>query len=157
MKNIASLFAVSTLLTGLLLCGCNQRPITTPPHPHQKPLTKTVDHYHVRLIVEQSLGKMWLVFEDISEAPVRAMRPRNIFAKAIMANGKTIKLRFHPVPPPYEKYHKPRKHHKKRLVSLFATKANWIKTTDRFDLAVEFIYGGKHYPLLFRYGFPESN
>ena len=144
----------------LFILGCAQTgPAEGPhslPHPHINPLTQVVDNYHVRLVVQQPKGKMFLVFEDISEEPIRAVRQKPIHGRVYLPEGEELKVIFRPVPPWFQKYHRPRRHHEKRPVSLFVYKGNWIKATRGFDLVVDFEYRRTIYPLDFKYTSPQK-
>ena len=121
------------------------------PHSHIFPYTKSINGYHVRLIVNHRVGKMWLVFEDISELKTQGMLPRRIFAKVILPNDQTLELKFNPISAPYVKHYRHRQHYRKGPVSLFVAQAHWIKTTFKFDLTLNFPYRGRRYPMLFKY------
>ena len=125
-------------------------------HPHKYPLTKTVGDYHVRLIVNHEQGKMWLVFEDYKERTARVVRPKHVPGRVHLPDGQILDITFHPVPPPWFKYHRPRPHHEQKLVYAFVNEGDWIKEAPKFLLRVNLLFGGQRYELEYDYVKPEK-
>jgi len=74
-----------------LIPGCTsggkKEAIHYPPHTHKYPFTQTMGDYHVRLDVDHTNEKMLLIFEDISERPVKLVNLRSIRGEIITPDG----------------------------------------------------------------------
>lgn len=118
------------------------------PHPHAYPFTVVLRDYHVRLVVDHAAGKMTLIFEDISEEPVKPVRMEKIIGKVTLPDGNEIKETFR------ARYRTRRAQFKKYPVGSFTARAEWIKATPKFELVVAFFLRGTDYELTFNYEVP---
>ena len=91
----AVIISVSTAM-GLFLSGNGfAMEQTISDHPHFFPYTKVLaDEYHLRLDVDHPDGKMYLIFEDISEKAVRIMPLKNVAGEVLLPGGKTMVVEF---------------------------------------------------------------
>jgi hypothetical protein len=150
MNKLRTFTVLVILITG---SGCaveeKQRIIQKPePHPHRYPFTEVTGNYHVRLEVDHAKGKMLLLFEDISEEPVRLLRLKRIKGKVVLPDGIVKIETFRPWP------HLHRKRTLRRGAGRYVARGKWIKTTPAFILNVKVHLKGHAYELTFNYEIP---
>jgi hypothetical protein len=97
------------------------------------------------LVVDHAAGKMTLIFEDISEEPVKPIRTEKIIGKVTLPDGRVIKETFR------AKYRSHRERVREHPVGSFTARAEWIKATPKFELVVAFFFRGRDYELTFNY------
>lgn len=137
-------------------CATKEKPQVTqpPPHGHYHPFTTVIGDYHVRLVVDHSEGELTLIYEDISEKPVKVVRSRSIEGKAVLPDGTIKSLTFHAVKAHWGrrqgKYFQPRRN----LAGTFHAEGEWIKTTPKFELVAELPLKGTYYKRTFEYEVP---
>ena len=150
-RAIILIFLIVFIITG---CAGKNMEKATPfsPHSHYYPFTEVLEDYHVRLVVDHTEGVMILVFEDISERPIKAVRLQRIKGNAILPDGKVIKETFR-AKKPLGTSGRPRgsKFYFGRSVGKFNNQAEWVKTTPKFDLKVTFPFRGTDRELAFNY------
>jgi hypothetical protein len=150
MRRIVYFMAV--LLLGPTGLGCvNYKEVIqahATPHPHAYPFTVVLRDYHVRLVVDHATGKMTLIFEDISEEPVNPISARKIFGIVTLPGGRVIKETLR------AQYRSFRERAREHPVGYFTARAEWIKTTPKFELVVTFFFRGRNYELTFNYEVP---
>lgn len=119
-----------------------------PPHPHYYPFTEVLgEKYHVRLLVDHQTGEVALVFEDISEKPIKLLRLRRIKGKAMLPDGTVKEEIFRAVKVFDHSHWTHRRAHptfrsKKRWAGNFTNSAEWVKRTPKFKLQVAFPFQG---------------
>jgi len=126
--------------------------IQPPPHTHYHPFTAVIGDYHVRLVVDHREGELTLIYEDISEKPVKVVSSRSIEGKVLLPDGTIKNVTFHAV-----KVHWGRQRRyppTRRLAGTFHAEAEWIKTTPKFELVAELPLKGAHYERTFEYEVP---
>lgn len=146
------LYFMTAMLLGLTGFGCNPYKEVieahASPHPHDYPFTVVLRDYHVRLVVDHAAGKMTLIFEDISEEPLKPIRLEKIFGKVTLPDGRVIKETFR------AQYESRRAQFRNHPVGSFTARAEWIKATPKFELVVTFFFRGKDYEFTFNYEVP---
>ena len=159
-RKIIILNALLVVFMGLGCASEQKAPLTPiPPHTHAYPFTEVLgEKHHVRLLVDHTIGEMALIFEDISENPIKLIRLQRIRAKAIFPDGEVKDEIFRSVKDFHRKHWTHRRTHglrsKKRLTGRFIAKAEWIKTTPQMNLKVVIPFEGQNYPLNFQYKAP---
>lgn len=164
MKIINRIIIPISLSLILITLGCatanKVKETHVPPHSHYYPFTEGLgEKYHVRLLVDHQTGEAALVFEDISEKPIKLLRLRSIKGKALLPDGTVKEEMFWAVKGLDHSHWTHRRAHpvfrsKKRRTGTFTTSAEWIKTTPKFKLQVAFPFKGSDHELTFRYEVP---
>ena len=152
------IFAFLTAVSG---CAADKRaPVDSPPpHSHNHPFTEVLGKaHHVRLIVNHAQGEMALLFEDISEKPVKIIRAQKIVGEVELPN-RTVKKEIFRSVNMFHKDHWTNRRARaarliKRLAGDFVARGEWIKTTAQFDLKVVVPFQGADYALTFQYKVP---
>ncbi|MEW6569757.1 MAG: hypothetical protein AB1390_01075 [Nitrospirota bacterium] len=116
-------------------------------HPHAYPFTEVMDDYHVRLEVDHMEGKMFLIFEDISEKPTKLLELKRIKGELTLPDGTVRNKTFRPI---RTLFYRPQT----RRASTYVVQDEWLKTTPNFILKVEVPFEGKDYELIFNYTVP---
>lgn len=146
-----------------LTLGCApqaKQQVTEPaPHPHDYPFTEVIGDYHLRLVVDHADGEMALVFEDISEKPIKLVGFQRIKGEVTLPDGTVKEEIFRAVKTSTHSRHWTHKRahpvvSKKRLVGIFTAGPEWIKTTPKFALEVIVPFKGRDYQLAFQYEAP---
>ncbi len=123
-----------------------------PPHSHYYPFTAVLGDYHVRLLVDHTEGELTLIYEDISETPVKVVSSHSIEGKAVLPDGTIKDLRFHAVK---EHWGRQRRYPPtRRLAGTFRAEAEWVKTIPKFELTTELPLRGEYYERTFEYEVP---
>jgi hypothetical protein len=136
-------------------CATKEKPqvVQPPPHSHYYPFTQVIGDYHVRLMVNHSKGELTLIYEDISERPVKIVHSRRIKAKAILPDGTIKDVRFYTSRVPWGP--RPRHYHpSQRLAGIYYARAEWVKSSPKFELTAELPLEGEYYERTFRYEVP---
>ena len=142
------LFLILLLCTASLACRAPQPQygVQPPPHPHELPFTQPLNGYHVRLEVDHLEEEMALIFEDISEKPVRLLRLTDIEGEVVLPDGTKEEVTFRaPGKVPYHKYLR------RQLAGVYVARAEWLKTMPVFVLHVAIPLKGRDYLLTFDY------
>lgn len=123
----------------------------TTPHEHRYPNTEVLGDYHLRLVVDRNQGKLFLVFEDISEYPVRPVKNLGkIAGTAKLPDGSDKMLTFIPSEPLGHKFiHKFHEH--ARYAGLYVSQADWARTATNFKLTIVVPFHGREYELNYDY------
>ena len=116
-------------------------------HPHKYPFTEVINDYHVRLEVDHMGGKMFLIFENISEKPTKLLELRRIRAEVILPDGTVKDEIFRPIRTLFYKS-------QRRRASTYVAQDEWLKTTPNFVLKVKVPFEGKDYELIYNYTAP---
>lgn len=121
------------------------------PHEHLYPNTEVLGDYHLRLVVDHNQGKLFLIFEDISEYPVRPVKNlTKIVGTAKLPDGSVKELTFTPTEPPGHKLiHGFHQH--ARYAGLYISQADWARRTNNFKLTVIVPFHGREYELSYDY------
>lgn len=150
-----ALWLLGTALV-LALIGCGpQRPTLheITPHEHHYPNTEVLGDYHLRLVVDHSSGELFLIFEDISEYPVRPVKNLERFTgTASLPDGSVKRLTFVPSEPLGHRFIRTRKFHQHaRYAGLYMSQADWVKSAESFRLTVTVPFHGRDYELSYDY------
>jgi hypothetical protein len=105
-------------------------------HPHKYPFTEVMDDYHARLKVDHIDGKMFLIFENISEKPTKLIELRRIRGEVILPNGIVKDEIFSPIRTLFYRS-------QRRRASTYVAQDEWLKTTPSFILKVNVPFEGK--------------
>jgi hypothetical protein len=116
-------------------------------HPHKYPFTEVINDYHVRLEVDHIDGKMFLIFENISEKPIKFLEMRTIKAEVIFPDNSFREEVFRPIK---TLFYRPQR----RKASTYVAQDEWLKTTPSFILKVKIPFKEKDYELIFNYEVP---
>ena len=161
MNKLVITLLMAFYITSISSCTTDRRaPVESPPpHSHNYPFTEVLGKaHHVRLIVNHAQGEMALLFEDISEKPVKIIRAQKIIGEVELPDSTVKKEIFRSVNV-LHKGHWTRKRAraarlKKRLAGDFVARGEWIKTTPQFDLRAMVPFQGTDYNLTFQYKVP---
>jgi len=116
-------------------------------HPHKYPFTEVMDDHHARLEVDHIDGKMFLIFENISEKPTKLIELKRISGEVILPDGTVKDEIFRSI---RTLFYRPQR----RRASTYVAQDEWLKTTPHFILKVKVSFEGKDYELIFNYTVP---
>ena len=120
------------------------------PHSHILPFTEVMGDYHVRLEVEHKWGRMLLIFEDITENPIKLVDLRSIKGKVTLSDYTEMEVLLLPERSLHSK------HYSRRLAGIYVNHGKWLKTTPAFTLYVNIPFEGKGHHLTFDYKAPKD-
>lgn len=149
------LFTVIAIVVVIAGSGCaleeKQRTIQQPEaHLHKYHFTEVMGDYHVRLEVDHGKGKMFIIFEDISERPVKLLSLKTIGSKVIFPDGTIKTVTFRSLRPIYRKLISLRKS------GIYVVRKEWLETTPSFVVKVKIRFKGRKYELTFNYEVPSG-
>jgi hypothetical protein len=150
------------LLIFFLALGCAsgaKQTVQPPPHSHYFPFTEVIGDYHLRLIVDHVDGDMALVFEDVHEQPIKAVKCREIEGKVTFPDGSADKVTFRADRTAGKKYRQSyitRRSAIPRECGVFTAEGEWVKKTPKFTLDVKVPLMGERYQRTFKYEAPED-
>jgi hypothetical protein len=148
------------LVPSVIVAGCAsgvKQPTEPPPHAHLLPFTQVLGEYHLRLVVDHSDKEMTLVFEDMSEKPVRPVRFQTINATVVLPDGTEKKAVFRAVDQSVHAHATHRSPHpvlRFQKFGIFTAKAEWLEATPKFTLDVVVPIEGQDHRLTFNYEAP---
>jgi hypothetical protein len=137
------------ILSGCALTDRRKTSHEVTEHPHRYPHTEVMGKYHVRLDVVHDEGKMYLIFEDISEEPVKLLTEEKIRGKVKLPEGTIKKEHFHATKQIYRKKRISRS--KERRVGTYVALGEWLRTEHAFVLEINVRLRGRWHKLSFDY------
>jgi hypothetical protein len=148
-------FLLVALVFLVALMGCASGEKNEPedyhqlPHSHMIPFTEVMGDYHVRLEVQHKWERMLLIFEDITEDPVKLVDLRSIKGEVTMPDNTVTEVLFLP------ERSLSSKNYFRRLAGIYVNHGEWLKTTPAFTLHVNIPFEGEGYHLTFDYKAPK--